>query len=139
MKKLLVLLCLACGGPLPEIRSRKPSGTDTWAWNLIHRTAAQDLGCAVGELRARLLDSRFEDKLLRQSFEIAGCGRKGFYYLVSSGEDYTLVSDQELRRRVAGTCTRFDVQFINALSRAVDGCGQRLVYVYGSSGWVARN
>jgi hypothetical protein len=137
----LLVLTFGCAVPLAEIKSPQPESAPTDAWNQIHLTASEDLGCPVEQLSTRTLSSREESSGGKHSFEVTGCGGTDIFFLAGGTSAWLLFSDMDLRRKLkfsyADRCQNWSVQFIDDTTRGVDACGPKLIYVLSMSGWVA--
>lgn len=138
-----LLLITSCGFPaLPEINTPKPKGFPGDAWNKMHKMAASDMRCDIGTLQAKRIDLKDGPNLTTTSFEITGCDKTAIVVVeVSSSESWEIISDWDLRKKLAfsygDTCPGWTVEYIDAGTRGVTACDQKLVYISSPSGWVA--
>lgn len=138
-----LLVIAACGtSPLPEIKTPMPESFPGDAWNKMHLNAANDMQCPVGKLQTKQIESREEPAFTRTAFEVTGCDKTSIFVATVGGlGGWVLVSDWDMRKKVAFShgdkCPDWTVEYIDAGTRGVTACDQKLVYVFSNSGWVA--
>ncbi|MBI2391031.1 MAG: hypothetical protein HYV09_15675 [Deltaproteobacteria bacterium] len=137
-------LLISCAGtsPLPEIKTPLPAGASADAWNRIHQSASEQLQCPIAQLNTKLLASSADEVFTKRSFEISGCDGTVVYFLADRVDGAFLAySDWDLRQKLKFSygekCPDWSIEFIDGSTRGVTACGQKLVYVHTTSGWVA--